>query len=194
MSCCITEKGGLEQLRAASLSNDLCVERDVVVTQARWQWKGVVIFCLKFRFCLTLVWVLVSNAKLSLVPAGYITYLPSSPVGCKREVCGLSITGIRIWPLNGFIKLWESDSVAKMRQYKVIPLNTLLHLKAEEGLCVGNPILTKIGKGMANIPSLVLFRCFRVMNVINVCRKFCSTICRLIFVNPCSYGHNGVQD
>lgn len=39
-----------------------------------------------------------------------------------------------------------------MRQYKVIPLNTLLHLKAEEGLCVGNPILTKIGKGMANIP------------------------------------------
>lgn len=57
------------------------------------------------------MWVLVSNAELSLIPAGYITEHLSSPVGWERKECGLSVTGIRIWPSNGFIKLWESDSV-----------------------------------------------------------------------------------
>lgn len=48
-----------------------------------------------------------------------------------------------------------------MRKYKVIPLNILLHLKAEEGPCVGNPVLlTKTEEGMANLPLFGSFYMF----------------------------------
>ena len=70
----------------------------------------------------------------------------------------------------------------------------LLHFKAEEGLCVGNPILlTKIESSMATSLFLVLFRwlhitCYEYMYEIFY------TIYRLIFINPRSYGHIEVQD
>lgn len=121
-----------------------------------------------------------------------------APLAGGGKSTGLSVNGIRIWPLNGFIKVWDSDIVASQPSGESTVRSS--HWTPPPFQSRGRPLCWKSHspgqnrKWHGNLPFFWFFSGAYTLCVMNRCRKFCYIIYRLIFTNPCSCGHIEVQN